>query len=896
MAVSLPSLLDAATPRPRRWRALTAIIIVGTTLSSIVFFYERRLDEQHIQDFLEFRTEWRTKDLEAKLTAAIAPVEAAAKLIFIEDPVDPRQFHNFVVARPASDPTAILAWAPLVPLSDRAAFERVAASDGFGAFAIRQGRPDGIVEPAPDRPDYLPIWLEEHASVQTRSLRGLDILAEATRRAMIDQAIANAAPVASPPVAPLTDAKNPRRYLILWPIFQPGPVPVNPIERRRHLRGMVIGGVDFLSLLTLAIADTPSIPEQIVINVDGGPPEERTATLYDPSIDRFHFADPAVIEKLRRTARFVNERDFTLLGRQWTLSFYFQPAIVDTLRSSMPFILLLSGLLLTGLIALNADRERLLRWRAEESAVLRGAQLTSTTRELDHAAAERERAETALRHYARLIEMTLQASPLAIVHLGAEGDLLVWNRAAENLFGYVKGQLTADLAPLVGTAERPVMAMLLARLEQGESLRDEAIELHHRDGQTVPVSLSGEAIFADRAFQGSVLVLEDMSHRLALEAQLRQSQKMEAIGQLTGGMAHDFNNLLLVILGNIGMLSESLKAGSDDAALAAEVRDAALRGASLVRSLLAFARRQPLRPERTDVNQLIAGQVALLERTLGEQIEVSADLVENLWPVMVDSAQLETALLNLATNARDAMEHGGRLTIATRNSVLDRDYAESHPEVTVGDYVMIEVSDTGTGMPPEVIAQIFEPFFTTKPRGDGTGLGLSMVFGFMKQSGGHIGVYSELGVGTTFRLFVPRCRAAEADPASEDAGRLAVGQGEAILLVEDNAAIQRLALRQIRQLGYRCHAVGGAQAALDYIASGAPVDLLFSDVVMQGDIDGIKLAERVHDLWPEIKILLTSGFPRSMVNSAEPFVDQAKLLSKPYQLDELAQALRECLD
>jgi len=875
---------------------LVAIILLGTILSGLVFWHARRLDEQRINDILEFRAEWRTKDMGSKLTAAIAPVEAAAKLISISDPVDPRQFHNFVVAQPASDPTSVLAWAPYISLRDRAAFERAAALDGRGPFQVRQGRPDGTSVPAPDRPAYLPIWLEEHASAQIGPLRGLDILAEATRRQLIDQAISSGAPIASPPVAPLADARNRRRYLILWPIFQPGPVPADPGLRAGHLRGMVIGGVDFLSLLTLAIADTPAIPEQIVITLDGGRPGDSAITLYDPAVGDFRFAEPAFIRRLRATAALAAEREFTLLGRHWTLDYYFQPAIVNGMRSGMPLILLLSGLLLTALTALNADRERLLRLRAEETLMLRAAQLTSTTRELDLESAERERAETERRHYARLMEMTLQASPLAIVHLGAEGDLLVWNQAAETLFGYGQGQLTSDLAPLIGVDARPEMEALLARLRRGQSLRDQSIELHHRDGRPVPVNLSGEAIFSDTVFQGSVLVLEDLTQRQALEAQLRQSQKMEAIGQLTGGMAHDFNNLLLVILGNIGLLSESLQKGSSDADLASEIRDAALRGASLIRSLLAFARRQPLRPERVDVNQLIDRQIALLGRTLGEHIEVSADLAENLWPVMVDSAQLETALLNLATNARDAMEQGGRLTVVTGNRLLDQDYAANHPDVTAGDHVMIEISDSGTGMPPEVVAQIFEPFFTTKPRGYGTGLGLSMVFGFMKQSGGHIHVYSEVGVGTTFRLFLPRSNEEESDPATAQASRPVAGQGEAILLVEDNAAIQRLALRQIRQLGYRCHAVGGAQAALDYLASGEPVDLLFSDVVMPGDMDGLELADRVRDAWPKIKILLTSGFPRSMTQSGGSFVGRAKLLSKPYQLDELATALRELLD
>jgi signal transduction histidine kinase len=240
------------------------------------------------------------------------------------------------------------------------------------------------------------------------------------------------------------------------------------------------------------------------------------------------------------------------------------------------------------------------------------------------------------------------------------------------------------------------------------------------------------------------------------EAQLRQAQKMEAIGNLTGGMAHDFNNLLAIIIGNLDLLAERKNADKDDAELVKSALDAAMRGADLTRRLLAFARRQPLQPQRVNPNELIGETVKLLGRMLGQHIEIITELRADVWPVTVDPAQLASSITNLATNARDAMPNGGSLTIVTGNRTLDADYAEQHAEVTPGDYAMIEISDSGSGMPPDIVARIFEPFFTTKETGKGTGLGLSMVFGFIKQSGGHINVYSELGVGTTFRLYLPR--------------------------------------------------------------------------------------------------------------------------------------------
>src|SRR5579859_33220 len=473
------------------------------------------------------------------------------------------------------------------------------------------------------------------------------------------------------------------------------------------------------------------------------------------------------------------------------------------------------GLLLTLLGAFHADRQRAIRLRAEAMLDQRSRELSATSQALSRESADREQAETALQHQARMLAKTLDATPLAIIHLNARREVVVWNRGAEAIFGYSALQKIGRPLPLLTVTEKVEMDELFLQLAHGEEVHERETERHDKEGKQIRVKLSAEPIFEGVTFQGAVLVMEDLTQRHALEAQLRQAQKMEAVGQLTGGMAHDFNNLLLVILGNLSLLSDGLPPGDEDAQLnCAEARDAALRGAALVRSLLAFARRQPLRPEKTDINELIAGQMVLLRRTLGETVQIETELAESLWPVMIDPAQLEAALINLATNARDAMPKGGRLTLSTRNRRLDRDYADQHPEVIPGDHVMIEVGDTGTGMPQEVVEHIFEPFFTTKERGSGTGLGLSMVFGFVKQSDGHIHVYSEVGVGTTFRLFLPRTREGEGARAEAIEEVVPSGKGEMVLVVEDNESIRRLAVRQLGQLGYQSHAVGNVADAL----------------------------------------------------------------------------------
>jgi signal transduction histidine kinase len=379
------------------------------------------------------------------------------------------------------------------------------------------------------------------------------------------------------------------------------------------------------------------------------------------------------------------------------------------------------------------------------------------------------------------------------------------------------------------------------------------------------------------------------------EQRLQQAQKMEAIGHLTGGLAHDFNNLLLVMIGNLEMLLDSPQADPALKGLALHAVEAAQRGADLTRSLLAFARRQPLMPQTVAINDLVHGIAKLLSRTLGERIVVRLDLAADLWPVVIDPAQLEAALANLATNARDAMPKGGRLTIATANRFLDEDYGRQHPEVAAGDYATIEVSDTGSGMAPDVIARIFDPFFTTKEPGKGTGLGLSMVFGFMKQSGGHINVYSEPDAGTTFRLYLPRDRNAAAREEPKAAETPTEGGSETILVVEDNPSLRQLVELQLASLRYRVRVCENADAALQVLDSGERIDLLFADIVMPGKADGYELVRIARKCWPSLKIVLTSGFPAASREQDTAEFDDVPLLTKPYRRSDLAQMVRRVL-
>ena len=387
----------------------------------------------------------------------------------------------------------------------------------------------------------------------------------------------------------------------------------------------------------------------------------------------------------------------------------------------------------------------------------------------------------------------------------------------------------------------------------------------------------------------------DITERTAVERQLREAQKLEAVGQLTGGVAHDFNNLLTVIIGTAESLTERVSDDAESLMLAEMTAAAADRGAQPTNRLLAFARRQPLEPRTVDVGRLVLGLDPMMRRTLSEQIDLEVVRGGGLWTALVDPGQLETAILNLAINARDAMPMGGRLTIETTNASLDQDYAQQNAEVAPGQYVTISVSDTGYGMDASTLSRAFEPFFTTKEIGQGSGLGLSMVYGFAKQSRGHVKIYSEVGEGTTVRLYLPRSQ--EGLTASANLPREDVPKGdERILVVEDDDLVRGHVARQLTSLGYTVFLANHAAAALESIDKDGPFDLLFTDVVMPGLMNGRHLAETARKMQPNLKVLYTSGYTENAIVHHGRLDPGVALLSKPYRRADLAKRIRQVLD
>jgi PAS domain S-box-containing protein len=428
---------------------------------------------------------------------------------------------------------------------------------------------------------------------------------------------------------------------------------------------------------------------------------------------------------------------------------------------------------------------------------------------------------------------------------------------------------------------------------RGHHMRNFDTRYVHKDGQ--PVSLTWMGAWSEPV-RRHFFVGRDLTEKQAAEAQFRQAQKMEAIGQLTGGVAHDFNNILTVITGTIGILSEAVAADPQLAAIAGMIDEAAERGAELTRHLLAFARKQPLQPREIDVNALVLETAKLLRPTLEEQIEIAPLLAADAWTALVDPSQLTTAILNLALNARDSMPNGGKLTLESKNIHLDEGYANMHSEVTPGSYVMVAVSDTGSGISAVNLEKVFDPFFTTKEVGKGTGLGLSMVFGFVKQSGGHIKIYSEQGHGTSVKIYLPRATGLDQTAAEQPAFPAIAGGHEIVLVVEDDALVRKYVVTQVGSLGYTTLEAANAAEALVVIDSTAAIDLLFTDVIMPGSMNGRQLADEALKRRPALKTLFTSGYTENAIVHHGRLDSGVLLLAKPYRKSDLARMIRWALD
>ena len=505
------------------------------------------------------------------------------------------------------------------------------------------------------------------------------------------------------------------------------------------------------------------------------------------------------------------------------------------------------------------------------------------------------RIEETLGERETMLSAIVENLPVSLALKDREGRFTLVNPGFERLHGLTAGEVLGktffDILPKEIAADAAAEDRQV--LESGEPLSTDYVWPAH-------LGLRRELIIKfplrrrdDGPVTGVGVISLDITEQMRMENQLLQAQKMEAVGRLTGGVAHDFNNLLAVILGNAELLDEHV---GGDGPLTGPIIHAAERGAELTQRLLAFARKQPLNPRTIDLGELVLGMTELLKRTLGETIEVETGAADGLWNALADPGQVENAVLNLALNARDAMPGGGCLTIECFNAELDADYVSQNPDANAGQYVCLSVADTGMGMPAEVKNRVFEPFFTTKDVGAGSGLGLSMVYGFAMQSGGHASVQSEAGRGTIVSLYLRRADDTASGDAKDRREEIPPGQGEMILVIEDDPSVRMMTVRMLTDLGYQVTDVGDAEAGRRALAECGGFDLVLTDVVLPGRTSGPELAAEIEVHRPDLKILLMSGYVADTVTPSDTLRYNRPLLNKPFHKIELARALRAALD
>ncbi|MBP1063030.1 PAS domain S-box-containing protein [Bradyrhizobium japonicum] len=522
------------------------------------------------------------------------------------------------------------------------------------------------------------------------------------------------------------------------------------------------------------------------------------------------------------------------------------------------------------------------------------------TSQAERAAAQLADRAKAVAESAQMTQAVIKTALDAFIQTDERGIVVEWSFQAEALTGWSRQEaIGADVVdllvaePLRAGFRQRMMRLLPELSDTPIGIRFE-VSLLHRNGDAILVEASGTALrLGGRTIINSFV--KDITQKRAAEEQLIQAQKMEAVGQLTGGIAHEFNNMLTVITGTIEILADAVKDNPPLATITKLISEAADRGAALTSSLLSFARKQALQPTEIDVNELLEELAKLLLATFDKKIEIVTKLDSKVWLAFVDRGQLSSALLNLAINARDAMLDGGRLTLTTRNVVFGVREAVAVGAGYAGDYVEIEIADAGTGIRRAILERIFDPFFSTKEVGKGTGLGLSMVFGFVKQSGGGIKVASEEGRGTTFTIYLPKAETSTLRPAGYD-DRKVVGGRETILCVEDDRDVRQYVTVQLESLGYKVIPAANATEALAIAAEGKAFDLLFTDIVMAGGINGRELAEQMVAARPSLRVLFTSGYAYDSMHAQGRATKGAPLLTKPYRKAELARMLRRSLD
>jgi PAS domain S-box-containing protein len=851
------------------WWPFAATIVAGLVITVLTFRTAQQAEYRETEAAWAVRADWRAQDLESKIEGAVAPAEAMAAAIASLDPgfSDGEFERNAVQAQDAASALRSLLWVPRVDGERRSDFEEDARRAGLTGFAVSERTPEGSRIPARSRDEHLPVRISSVFRGVPPEL-GIDLASDPIRRDAADRARDTGLPVAT---AIIREAESTNLQLFL-PVYTGGGMPLSLAERRASLRGFVVGEFDAIALLNQAITNTPAIPESFTV---------RVIAASAPNAEPFaHFtsASRGVVPWNRTTSGSAENstmRSFEALGQEWHVHFQFPDDDAVAIWSRSPYGWLLGGLLLTAMLGGFIAREKWLKAVALTLVEQRTAELVAT---------------------ASKMKALVDSSPLATIALDLDCHVVAWSRAAEVIFGYSSSEILGRPYPLIPAGGQEDFDRIFRQVAiDRQHVQDVRLQLRHQDGSPLDIVFSAAPLYdAEQQMIGPVYLLEDVTDKKRVEEKLVQAQKMEAVGQLTGGIAHDFNNILGLVVGNLDQLIEVCETQPEVNDLASAALDAALRGAELVRRLMAFSRNQPLAPKLLDLGKLVRGMEPVLRQTLDERLVIETRIAESVWPVLADQAQFENAILNLAINARDAMPDGGRLGINCANEVLD-EVAGRMIDLPPGDYVTLTVSDTGTGIEPETLARVFEPFFTTKEVGKGSGLGLSMVYGYALQSGGSVKIYSEVGIGTEIRLLLPRALGSTmAEGPKLDPVLVATGS-ERILVVEDKPDVRHMAITLLNSLGYRTVAADNAAAAIGILDTGETFNLLFTDLIMPGAFGGIGLAREFRRRFPCLPIVFTTGFSDPAELQREMAALSASMIVKPYRKAELAICIRAAL-
>ncbi len=838
-------------------------LVIGSVLSMLAYAATRGWEDDRTMLRNEREALVQTESLRQEISSSIEAVISIKALFSASIKVERAEFGAFAEIEIGEGHSGIqaLEWVPRVAAADRADFEAAARDDGLAGFIFTERETQGRMVAVAPRAEYYPVYFVEPFA-GNEAAAGFDLGSDPTRLAALEKARDSGKIVATKRITLVQEIGDQYGFLVFIPIYRPS-APADTVEARRAtLLGFGIGVLRVGDIVESALMHIGRVTDTMDMFVFDTTAPAGQQILYPKSAT---VENPADID----VAGCVNT-PIGVGGRDW-LVVHCPRGAMAAIGHWQSWVALIAGLTLTGMLM---------------------SYLLLMLRQTNKTNMATERLRTSEKRYRDIFDNAHDM----IQSVDREGRFVFVNQAWIAAMGYTMDDLADINAVDLITAESKAHCQeVFKACMAGNPRNNVPVTFIRKDGRL----LEAEGNIAPQISAGRVVatqgIFRDITERMHLEEQLRQAQKMEAVGQLTGGIAHDFNNLLAIIIGNVELLEDRL--GSEDKLLNAVLRTAT-RGAELTHRLLAFSRQQSLRPQVIDLEELISGMSQMLGRTLGETTEIVVRADPNLWAALADPGQVENALLNLVLNARDVMPSGGKLTIECLNTRLDGAYVAKYPGAKTGDYVVLAVSDDGSGMTAEVQAHAFEPFFTTKEVSLGAGLGLSMVYGFARQSGGHVNIYSEEGKGTTVTLYLPRAEEMEQRNNVNKEEDIPRGRGEVILVIEDDPDVRAMAARMLEGLGYRVIDVPETAIANNVLAGGITVDLVLSDVVLPGGTSGPEFAEEIRTTYPGLKIIFMSGYPAEATKHdgfPGATTDQV-LLNKPFLKRQLAKAIRDALN